>query len=344
VVAVQSKEYWVKRSEFNLTIQEKKAEDYIAVLLKSYNNSKSSIDKELSVFYQKYSINNNISYVEAQKLLSKSELDKFKDSLDEYIKEAKLFSSDPEYLKKLENMSIRARVRRIEALKLNIQHEVEKLTSKHDSNTGALLGNIYEDNYYRSIWTVQTGVNFGLSFDKLNIESIEKVVKTPWLEQNYSDRIYNDKVKLIKTLETELTQSFITGKSGQDTAKRLYKRLDISYNNAIRLVRTESNHISNESFADGLIGSKIVSKYEYLATLDKYTSHICQDLDGLIFNLSEKQVGINFPPMLPNCRSTVIPHFPDEVSPERSARDSNGKTYYVDGGINYNDWKEKYVS
>ena len=340
---MQSRDYWIKRSELNLTTQEKKAEEYLKSLLNTYDKSKDVFDKELSIFYQKYAINNSLSYAEAQKLLSMSELSKFKDSLDEYIKEARLYSNDPAYIKKLENMSIRARVRRIEAFKLNIQHEVEMLTSKHDSNTGILLKNIYEDSYYKSIWTVQTGFQVGLAFDKLNSQVIEKVIKTKWLGENYSDRIYNDKEKLVRTIETELSQSFITGKSGQDTAKRVSKRLDISYNNAIRLVRTESNHISNESFAEGLVASKIVEKYEFLSTLDNLTSHICQSMDGLKFKLSDRQIGINFPPMLPNCRSTTIPFFSDEVSPERIARDSKGKTYYVDGGMDYNTWKEKYV-
>ncbi|KNY26337.1 minor capsid protein [Pseudobacteroides cellulosolvens] len=342
-MAIPNKEYWIKRSEQNLILQEKKAEEYGLLLLKSYQNVKDNIDKELSVFYQKYAINNNINYIEAQKLLSKSELSKFKDSLDEYIKQAKLYSDNPEYIKKLENMSIRARVRRIEALKIEIEHQIQLLTSKNNIETGKLLNNIYSDGYYRSIWTVQTGLSIGLSFDKLNTDTIEKVVKTQWLGENYSDRIYKDKDKLIRTLETELTQSFIRGDSGQNTAKRLSKRLDISYNNAIRLVRTESNHISNESFGDGLIASGVVSQYEYVATLDNLTSEICQGLDGLVFKLSDKQVGINYPPSHPNCRSTIIPYFKDELSPERIARNSEGKTYYVEGDMTYEKWKEKYV-
>ncbi|KNY24993.1 minor capsid protein [Pseudobacteroides cellulosolvens] len=338
-----NKEYWIKRTEQNLILQEKKAEEYGLLLLKSYENVKDNIDKELSVFYQKYAINNNINYVEAQKLLSKSELSKFKDSLDEYIKQAKLYSDNPEYIKKLENMSIRARVRRIEALKIEIEHQIEILTSNNNIETGNLLNNIYSDGYYRSIWTVQTGLSIGLNFDKLNTDAIEKVVKTKWLGENYSDRIYKDKEKLIRTLETELTQSFIRGDSGQNTAKRLSKRLDISYNNAIRLVRTESNHISNESFGDGLIASGVVSQYEYVATLDNLTSEICQGLDGLVFKLSDRQVGVNYPPVHPNCRSTVIPYFKDEIAPERIARNKEGKTYYVEGDMTYEKWKEKYV-
>lgn len=47
--------------------------------------------------------------------------------------------------------------------------------------------------------------------------------------------------------------------------------------------------------------------YIFLATLDLGTSDICQFLDGKRFKLKDAQVGKNYPPMHPNCRSTTIP-------------------------------------
>jgi SPP1 gp7 family putative phage head morphogenesis protein len=313
------KEYWIKRSEQNLLLQEKKAEDYINSLLKSYKKVKDNVDKEISVFYMRYAVNNSINYIDAQRLLTKPEIDKFIDRLDIYIKEAKLYSSDPLYIKQLESMSIRTRVRRIEALKLDIQHQIEILEAMNTKDIDELLTGIYTDNYYRSIYDLQTGLEFGTAINIVNMKAVEKIVRTKWLGENYSDRIYADKAKLLRTLEVELSQSFIRGDSIQNTSKRVYKRLDISYNNAIRLVRTESNHISNEAFYDSLVNSGVVSEYEYLATLDNRTSEICSGLDGKVFKLSDKQVGVNFPPTHPNCRSTTIPYFNDEDTPERIA-------------------------
>jgi SPP1 gp7 family putative phage head morphogenesis protein len=337
------KEYWIKRSEQNFLLQEKKAEEYISSLLKSYNKVKDNIDKEISVFYMRYAVNNSINYIDAQRLLNKPEIDNLHDRLDTYIKEAKLYSNDPLYIQKLENMSIRTRIRRIEALKFDIQHQIEILEAMSDIDIDKLLTDIYTDNYYRSIYDIQTGLEFGTVINIINTKAVEKIVRTKWLGENYSDRIYSDKAKLLRTIEVELSQSFIRGDSIQNTSKRVSKRLEVSYNTAVRLIRTESNHISNEAFADSLINSGVVSEYEYLATLDNRTSDLCRPMDSKHFKWSEKEVGVNFPPLHSNCRSTIIPYFEDEDTPERIAKEANGKTFYVDGKMSYKDWKAKYI-
>lgn len=81
----------------------------------------------------------------------------------------------------------------------------------------------------------------------------------------------------------------------------------------------------------------MIKKYKYLAELDKHTSEICQELDGQVFLLEEAEVGINYPPMHPNCRSTVIGYFDDDTS-DRFARDFEGKSYYVPSNMSYEKW------
>ena len=54
--------------------------------------------------------------------------------------------------------------------------------------------------------------------------------------------------------------------------------------------------------------SGVVSKYQFIATLDERTSEICEDMNLRIFNTKDSQVGVNTPPMHSNCRSTTIPY------------------------------------
>ncbi len=92
-----------------------------------------------------------------------------------------------------------------------------------------------------------------------------------------------------------------------------------------------------------------ISQYQILATLDSRTSWICQDMDGVIIPLSEKEVGVNYPPFHPNCRTTTIPYFePDEIDEQfgigtRLAKDENGKYMEIPANIAYKQWKEKYL-
>jgi SPP1 gp7 family putative phage head morphogenesis protein len=120
--------------------------------------------------------------------------------------------------------------------------------------------------------------------------------------------------------------------------------MQVSYSSAERIVRTESSFVTHQATWEGYKASGVVEQYEFLATLDTRTSEICRSMDGRVFRLSEKEVGVNYPPLHPYCRSTVVPYFDDEMDVgERIARDANGQTYYVPGDITYEKWKKDYV-
>lgn len=49
-------------------------------------------------------------------------------------------------------------------------------------------------------------------------------------------------------------------------------------------------------------------KYVYKAVMDERTSEICKSMNGRIFYVSEFKVGVNAPPLHPNCRSYTYPY------------------------------------
>lgn len=101
----------------------------------------------------------------------------------------------------------------------------------------------------------------------------------------------------------------------------------------------------NEATADGYMQCRI-QQYQILATLDNRTSEICQDMDLKIFDVNKKEVGINYPPFHPNCRTTTIPYFePDEFTQDdtRLAKDKNGNYIKIPADMNYKQWYEKYI-
>lgn len=66
-------------------------------------------------------------------------------------------------------------------------------------------------------------------------------------------------------------------------------------------------------------------------------------MDLKIFDLKDKEVGINYPPFHPNCRTTTIPYFePDEIDEEFGIGQvliyKNGKLENVRVDIPYNEW------
>lgn len=339
---MKNRRYWEKRFENIAASGHIKADQYTEILAREYDKAYYSIQKDINNFYQRYATNNQITLSEARKLLGDSELKEFKMSIEEFIKNAKN-NPDGLWTKELNNVYYRVRVSRLEALQIQMKHHIQTINMNQNTGMASLLGGIYQDTYYKTIFEVQKGLNFGVSFAKVDTKTIERILKTPWLETNYSQRIWTDNAKLTRYLQTELTQAIIRGDDHTKTARIIAERMGVGKRNAERLVRTEASHIQNEASFDAYRAGGVVQKYEYLATLDTKTSEICKALDGKTFTLAEKQVGVNFPPLHPNCRSTTVPYFDDDEISERIAR-SGKKIYYVPSDINYREWQKKYVA
>ena len=69
---------------------------------------------------------------------------------------------------------------------------------------------------------------------------------------------------------------------------------------------------------------------------------MCQQHDGKVYSMAEKEEGVNFPPLHPFCRSSVAPSL-DSVNRselQRRARDpETGKNVLIPADMNYNEWK-----
>ncbi|MGG3278873.1 minor capsid protein [Paenibacillus solani] len=341
---MKPRDYWRKRAEQVAERQFEKSDRYAAGLRRQYVLAEKSIQRDLESFYARFAVNNQVSMVEAKRLLTAGELAEFKMTLSEFRKKAKN-NTDGQWTKELDNVYYRTRVTRLEALQLQVRQQVEMLAASQQTGTGKLLGDIYEDTYHRTLFEINKGGNGILaSFARADKEAVQEVIGRPWYGKNYSSRIWSDRDKLLRELRTTLSQSFIRGDSAKKVSEQLAKKMGVATSTAERLVQTESAHIINEATADGYKNSGVVQRYEVLATLDSRTSPICQDMDGKVFKLSEREVSVNYPPFHARCRTTVTAYFDDEVNPgKRIAKDHTGKRIYVASEMKYEDWKKEYI-
>ena len=346
--SVPSQEYWIKRAEDVLVAGEKTELQYEKELTAAYKTTLQEIRKEINAFYTKYAEEQEISLATARKRLSPSQLKDFQTMHNKYLAEAERYGLDPAYQKHLRNLSGKAYISRLQELSSNIRHQVELLAGRNKNAVETVLQDGFEDSFYRTLFNVQKQAKIGVSFTQPGKEQLEAAVKEKWLESNYSDRIWADKNRLVSQLNQIIPREFVRGRGPVAMGRELAQKMNTSYNNAVRLARTEMNHISNKGTMEAYKKSKVVSEYEYVATLDSRTSDICASMDGKIFKLSEAQSGINMPPLHPHCRSTTIPHFPkDEIGAniiDRIARDENDKSYFVGEDVTYKEWTEKYAS
>lgn len=344
-MARRSQEYWRRRAEQIARRQFRTAEEYARELIREYRRAMASIQRDLEVFYRRFADNNGIvSLAEAQRLLDAGELEEFKMTLEEFIAKAKE-NADGRWTKVLDNVYIRTRVKRLEALQIQIQHHVEMLMGTRQQGMRELLTEVFTETYHRTLWEIHRGTGVATDFARITPRRLETVLKADFAGSNWSARIWADRDKLVRELRTTLVQGLIRGDPLDRMAKALAERMQVSLSNARRLVATETAFVVEQATLAGYRESGVVQEYEILATLDSRTSEICRQMDGKRFKLSEAEPGVTAPPFHPNCRTTIVPYFPDEDDPgERAARDARGRTITVPGDMTYEQWKKRFLS
>ncbi|HBF9862086.1 TPA: phage head morphogenesis protein, partial [Clostridioides difficile] len=147
---MKHKDYWRKRFEQLEEAQNNKSVKYYLELEKQYKLAINSIEKDILAWYNRFAKNEGISLLEAKKLLNTRELEEFKWSVEEYIKYGKENAINQKWMKELENASARVHITRLEALKLQIQQQVEVLYGNELDGIDKLMRDIYTSGYYHT--------------------------------------------------------------------------------------------------------------------------------------------------------------------------------------------------
>lgn len=344
---MQNSEYWKKRFELLEQSQNKKGVQCYAELEKQYRTAQRTLESQISAWYQRFADNNGVSLADARKMLTAKELAELKWDIQEYIRYGEENAINGTWVKQLENASARYHISRLEALKLQTQQSIEVLFGNQLDSIDSAMRDIYKSGYYHTAFEIQKGVGVGWDFATLDDKTISKVINKPWAVdgQNFSQRIWNNRQKLVNELNNSLTQNIMLGKDPQKAIDEIAHKMNVSKTNAGRLVMTEEAFFSSAAQKD-CFAELDVELYEIVATLDSHTSDICRELDGKVFKMSEWEVGVTAPPFHVWCRSTTVPAFGDEFDNigERAARDSEtGKTYHVPANMKYKDWEQAFV-
>lgn len=303
-----------------------------------YRKTSANIRKEINDFYARFARENKLEYSDAVRYLNRSEALEWKASVEDYIKEIareKNPAVRERLMREYDARAYGARITRLESLNASIDNELSKLYARANEQFRELLGENYTDGYYRAIYDIQSRFGYSSMFATVNPKIVENALSYPWSGANFSDRLWKHKFELQNQLRETLTTGFIRGDSVQTMAKRLAERLDVSRSQALRLVITESSHIHNTAELDAYKECGF-EEYEFMASLSERTCEVCGGMDGKRFKLTDKQLGVNFPPLHPNCRCTTIAFDPDD--------DIEGfKERLEHGELNYDKWYEKYV-
>lgn len=345
-VRANSEEYWNDRMVALTAAQYELTDELCEEIAKYYRLAQDEVEKELFRLYERLAANNKVSYADALKIMDAEELEEFHWSVEQYIRAGRENAVNQRWMQELENASARVHIRRLDALKLQIEQQIEMLAKQTEEATDSHLAGVYTEKYYQTGYEISRNLGIGIQFDVIGKEAVDLVLKQPWASDGkvFSERIWDDRDALVNSLHDTLSQDLILGKSVPDMTRDLRKRIESSESNAERLIRTETAAIMSQ--ADEQMYDDIgVELFEIDATLDTKTCAVCCAMDRKQFPMDQYKIGTTASPFHPTCRCCTVPTVDDDlgVVQERAARDANGKYIRVPRDMTYKDWKAKYV-
>ncbi|WP_242828725.1 minor capsid protein [Thermoclostridium stercorarium] len=331
--------YWEERQKRIYLAGEKKVNDYYKELKKAFEQAKKEIHSVINDFYIRYAKENKVSFAEAQRRLEKAEIGE----LEEFI--AKVNQHMGEYNLELNNMSIKARITRYQALEKQIDAILQRLYAIDYQYKGEeTLKEVYKDSYYRTWFNIDQYRGFHQEFAQINPRTIDELIRYPFNGADFSSRIWKQKNHMLQQLTESITTMLVQGRNPQTLAEDFARKFKTKEYEAYRLLHTESSFIIEQGTLaaykeDG------VKKYQIVATLDMRTSDICRSEDGKIYDVDEATVGVNYPPYHPFCRTTTVPYYEDAEVGTRVARDPvTGRSYEVPANMTYEQWYDFYIT
>lgn len=327
--AIPNDKYWQDRAEERLSDAEKHSARYIKEINSVYDNARWKIVEEIKSLYNNYYKKDaGFDNEKLREIIPNGTLKQFRREMNE--------AGLSEYLPE----NYKARMTRLEYLYAQCWAESKKANMKHYKLETESHKEAIKHGYYKNIYDTAVGLKINPAFSGLNSRAVNEILNTQFVAGNYSKHIWKNTDKLARTLKEVIGSAVAKGEGYEKTARLIRTRFDVTKNEAIRLVRTETCYFQNQAEIKSLkeMGFK---KYQFIATLDSRTSGVCRDHDKIVFDVDKAQAGFNLPPLHPNCRSTITAYLGEEYEADtRIARNENGVSEYVEN-VDYSEWLKR---
>ena len=181
-------DYWEKRQLETYKAGEMKVNQCFTKVEKAFNQTRRELQKTVESFYFRYAEENGLSYAAAQVRLSKEELGE----LEDFITLA--MDNIGKYNQTVNNMSIKARITRYQALEVQIDALLRELYAIDYQTSGEkAMQEVYADSYYRTWYNIDQHKGCHSAFAQVDPAAVEELLKYPFNGANFSARIWKQK-------------------------------------------------------------------------------------------------------------------------------------------------------
>lgn len=309
-------DYWREREQRQLEANLREENTWAARLNAQLDLLQRMVDQMVADFYQRYATREGISLADAQQRVDKADVDALSEKAKRYVALAtqdranKTNSNASEYFSKMANEEMRLynammRINRLELLKAEIGMETDQSYIGMGDTMNTALTKRTDDELRR-----QAGILGETVFH--NEQDVASIVNASFHNAIWSQRIWSESTALKSNLDILLTQGLIAGDSPYELSRRLRRAFDVSKADADRLMRTELARVQT----DAQMESFKRNGYEKFMFIDTEDSRTCQECNHIAdqciaqdgFLVADMEIGVNAPPMHPNCRCSTAAH------------------------------------
>ena len=291
---MESFEYWRNREHKTIDKIEKNQEKFLKSISDEYDKALEDIEKEISRNFLKYSKDNLLTISELMKKADKFDVVKFNDKVKKYIQSGVFDKS----MNDLSLYNLKMRVSRLEFMKAKIEFEVDKLTDRLKSEYEEQLKKETIDEYKRQSGILEPYIDYSAN-------TVAVIVNSSFYNANFSQRLWGNGESLKSVINTTVNRLILQGVHPDKMISELRKLFGVSYSEARRVLITESARVQGDVQLDSIEQAGFKS-YVYIA--ERRACVICGSLNGKVFLVKDKEIGLNMYPMHPNCRCRIAPH------------------------------------
>ena len=339
---MKNEKYWKKRQEEKLSSilnDAQVASEYVSDI---YSKASLYTQSKINGIFEKYRDGHGLSNADAKEMLDSLISDRDYNQIKRILENNPKTKQRKELLKKLDTPPYQYRIKRLE----NMQSQLDKLMNEvykveKDVSTDCYINSAFNA-YYRNVYNLQKGMKVAYQFDMLDPELIDSMLKSRWSGNNYSNRIWDNTNALAESLKDEMLMGVLTNKTEKEMADTIMNKFAVGTYQARRLIQTESAAMT--AFADQQAFKDAgIEKEMFIAVHDSRTSQICQHHDRSIVEIAKAKVGVNVPPLHPNCRSHMIPYIEGvtDAMKKRQRNPVTNKDEVVDVSENYDQWLKR---
>ena len=339
---MKNEKYWKKRQEEKLSSilnDAQVASEYVSDI---YSKASLYTQSKINGIFEKYRDGHGLSNADAKEMLDSLISDRDYNQIKRILENNPKTKQRKELLKKLDTPPYQYRINRLE----NMQSQLDKLMNEvykveKDVSTDCYINSAFNA-YYRNVYNLQKGMKVAYQFDMLDPELIDSMLKSRWSGKNYSNRIWDNTNALAESLKDEMLMGVLTNKTEKEMADTIMNKFAVGAYQARRLIQTESAAMT--AFADQQAFKDAgIEKEMFIAVHDSRTSQICQHHDRSIVEIAKAKVGVNVPPLHPNCRSHMIPYIEGvtDAMKKRQRNPVTNKDEVVDVSENYDQWLKR---